>query len=279
MASETREQTERSYDGSSNRQDPAQERSRLLPGQIFARVKEEGRTELDRPWFSLASSGFGAGLMMGLSALGVAMLASFVGTGDVGHVVSTTLYPLGFITVVLGRSLLFTEHTLYPVVLVLEEREGLPATLRLWAIVLATNVLGAALFALVIARTSAVPGSIRGEIVTLGIEATAKQLTTVFWSAVIAGWMIALVAWLVTSTTSTSAQFVITWIVTFAVGLGGFAHSIATSSEILTGVWGGRLSLGTYASWLVPAVAGNVVGGVVAVSLLNYGQIAAESER
>ena len=33
------------------------------------------------------------------------------------------LYPIGFIAVIIGRAQLFTENTLYPVALILSERE------------------------------------------------------------------------------------------------------------------------------------------------------------
>jgi formate-nitrite transporter family protein len=35
----------------------------------------------------------------------------------------------------------------------------------------------------------------------------------------------------------------------------------------------GALGLGTYVHWLLMAVLGNVIGGVVLVTVLNYGQI------
>jgi formate-nitrite transporter family protein len=35
----------------------------------------------------------------------------------------------------------------------------------------------------------------------------------------------------------------------------------------------GRLSAGSYLHWLLLATLGNIVGGVVMVSLLNYGQV------
>src|SRR5205085_5187450 len=64
-------------------------------------------------------------------------------------------YPLGFIFVVLAQHQLFTENTLEPVLPVLEKRDGesLRKMLRLWGIVLPGNLIGAAVFALAIART------------------------------------------------------------------------------------------------------------------------------
>src|SRR6202020_1346448 len=61
--------------------------------------------------------------------------------------VGKMFYPLGFIAVILGRSQLFTENTLYPVALVLAEQNHFWNTMRLWAVVLPFNVLGALAFA------------------------------------------------------------------------------------------------------------------------------------
>jgi len=65
----------------------------------------------------------------------------------------------------------------------------------------------------------------------------------------------------------------IIWMLTFVVGLGNFAHCIATSGEILTAILIGKTGWLSYPTWLVPAVAGNICGGVGMVTLLEYGQV------
>jgi formate/nitrite transporter FocA (FNT family) len=73
---------------------------------------------------------------------------------------------------------------------------------------------------------------------------------------------------------------IILWILTYIVGLGNFAHCIATSGEILSAVVSRQLGTLNYLHWLWIAVAGNVCGGVVMVTLLEYGQaILAKNER
>jgi formate/nitrite transporter FocA (FNT family) len=47
------------------------------------------------------------------------------------------------------------------------------------------------------------------------------------------GWIIATVAWLVSGSHSITGSVMIIWMLTFVVGLGNFAHCIATSGEIL----------------------------------------------
>jgi formate/nitrite transporter FocA (FNT family) len=193
---------------------------------------------------------------------------------------SFLLYPIGFIVVIIGRAQLFTENTLYPVVLVLDEprrlRPNLFNMLRLWAVVFIANVLGAFCFALLAIRTGALTSEISSELVKLGTQAVAHPAAHIFWSGVIGGWLIALVAWMVTASQWTIGQVVMIWLLAFVVGIGKLAHCIATSGEILSAVVAGSTSGISYAHWLLLATLGNIAGGVVIVSLLNYGQVAGD---
>lgn len=246
------------------------ETSRLSAAEIFDRVTTGAEEELSRPPHNLAFSALGAGLAMGLSGLGVAVLQS--GTGS--HAPWTyALYPVGFIAVIVGRMQLFTENTLFPVALVLEQRRHLAATARLWAVVLAGNVAGTAAFAALAVHTPSLGTPTRTALVELGTTAGEVPFGRVFWTAVVGGWIIALVAWLVTASTDTVGQVVLVLVLTFLVGAGEFAHSVAGSSEVLTAVLAGALPASDYLSWFVAAVLGNAVGGVTIVGLLNYGQV------
>jgi formate/nitrite transporter FocA (FNT family) len=215
---------------------------------------------------------------MGLSALGNAIAIALLTTP--GTVPSHTIffvgkmfYPLGFIVVILGRSQLFTENTLYPVALVLEEKKHFWKTVRLWATVLPANVLGALAFAAIAALTSALKPEIVQAIAGLGLEAIHNPAATIFWSGVMGGWIIATVAWLVSGSHSITGSVMIIWMLTFVVGLGNFAHCIATSGEILTAILIGKAAWFSYFAWLLPAVSGNICGGVGMVTLLEYGQV------
>jgi formate/nitrite transporter FocA (FNT family) len=55
--------------------------------------------------------------------------------------------------------------------------------------------------------------------------------------------------------------------------VGQFAHCIASSAEILSAVVTGSVPLADYFRWLAPATDGNICGGALMVSLLNYGQV------
>ena len=71
---------------------------------------------------------------------------------------------------------------------------------------------------------------------------------------------------------SITGSVALIWSLTFIVGLGHFAHCIATSGEILAAVLSHKLAAGDYFRWLLPATLGNIVGGVTLVTLLEYGQ-------
>src|ERR1700709_1795283 len=115
--------------------------------EIYEQVANNARQELGRSTVSLIISGLAGGIFMGLSALGTAIALSMLGSSTQAQFVAKMFYPIGFIVVILGRSQLFTENTLYPVALVLAEKKHFWHTMRLWGAVLPSNVLGAFAFA------------------------------------------------------------------------------------------------------------------------------------
>jgi formate/nitrite transporter FocA (FNT family) len=248
--------------------------TRMTAAQIFAVAAQTGEDELKRSSAGLALSGLGAGLGMGLTGLGSAsVLVVFGDDGSSAHLIASLMYPIGFIVVILGRAQLFTENTLFPVILALDRHRHVRNTLRLWAVVFAANVLGALLFAALVMKTPALSAPLRGALATLGEHTTSGSFGHVFWAGVIGGWIIALMAWLVSAARFSLGQIVLVYIMTFVVGAAHLAHCIAGSGEALAAVLSGHVSVGGYLLWLLGATLGNTVGGVFMVSLLNYGQV------
>jgi len=246
---------------------------RLTAPEIFHNVVEDARAELKRSSTKLAFSGLAGGLTLGLTGLAVASIRALLGRGGWQDLVSYLAYPIGFIAVIIGRAQLFTENTLYPVILVLDERRYLLETLRLWGVVFASNIVGAMLFALLAIKSGALLPGIASQLVDLGMEALQGSGAHIFWSGVIGGWLIALVAWVVTASQWTIGQMAMVWVLTFVVGVGKFSHCVVTSGEIISAVLAGSATAGEYLRWLLLATSGNVLGGVVIVSVLNYGQV------
>lgn len=94
-----------------------------------------------------------------------------------------------------------------------------------------------------------------------------------FWSGVIGGWMIALAAWMVSGSHSITGSVAVIWLLTYIVGLGDFAHCIASSCEIFVTVLPHHAPWVAYPEWFFPAVLGNICGGVGLVTILEYGQV------
>ncbi len=241
--------------------------------EIYEQVSRNARHELDRPAIALAISGLAGGITMGLTALGVSIVSASLPPSAVSSFIAQLAYPIGFIAVIVGRAQLFTENTLYPVALMFAERRHFRTTLRLWSVVLPSNLVGAFLFAGWAVRTGALRPEYGAAMGRFGQESPSASGSHVFWSAVIGGWIIALVAWLVSGSHSITGSVMLIWLLTFLVGLGHFAHCIASSGEILAAVLQHQVSVAQYFWWLLPAVLGNITGGVLIVTLLEYGQV------
>jgi formate/nitrite transporter FocA (FNT family) len=260
------------------KQDAQKHLERPSAQDIYEQVANNARQELGRSGISLAISGFAGGVFMGLSAMGNAIAIALL-TPPGAAPTPTTLfiakmfYPLGFIAVILGRSQLFTENTLYPVALVLAEQSHFWKTIRLWAVVLPFNVLGALAFAALATLTHALSPAAVQSLGQLGLDAAGHPAATIFWSGVMGGWIIATVAWLVSGSHSITGSVMIIWMLAFVVGLGNFAHCIAASGEVFAVILTGRASWLAFPTWFLPAVAGNICGGVGMVTLLEYGQV------
>jgi formate/nitrite transporter FocA (FNT family) len=92
---------------------------------------------------------------------------------------------------------------------------------------------------------------------------------------VFAGWLIALMAWLLPAADASRPLIII--IITYVVGLGGFVHIVAGSVDAFYLVQVGAASWADYFSkFFVPVVLGNILGGVALVAAFNYGQVAPE---
>ena len=110
----------------------------------------------------------------------------------------------------------------------------------------------------------------------IALHVTKGSVAVIFGSAVMAGWLMALLSWLVTSSSSTTGRIFVIYMITAIVGFAGFHHSIVGNIEVLAGVlFTDSISFGTYASFQATALLGNAFGGVFFVALLRYRAFAA----
>jgi formate/nitrite transporter FocA (FNT family) len=256
--------------------------TRRHPDDALHHAIEEGLEQLERPTLSLLLSAIAAGLIVGFSAMAVAVVLTAMGQLEASPIVSRIatafVYPLGFIVCVLSGAQLFTEHTataLYPV---LDGKAKITNLIRLWSIIIVGNLIGAVACAALHNSAAEVVHAKEGYI-EIGHHLTQFSSSALFVSAVMAGWLMALGAWLVGSSPRTIAQIAVIYIVTFLIGMGGLHHSIAGSVEMFTALFiSSEFTAPMAARFISIALIGNLVGGSCFVALLNYAHIRRTNE-
>jgi len=237
---------------------------------------EEGLEQLNRPFISLILSSIAAGLILGFTAMAVAVVTHILAPTPLNvltRLATAIVYPLGFVICIVGGTQLFTEHTATSVYPVLDSRASIFKLLRLWVTVLGGNIAGAILSGLLLRSTDEVIQARNGYL-DIGEHLVKYTASSLILSAVLAGWLMAQGAWLILAARSTSSQILCIYIVTFLIGLGGLHHSIAGSVEILTAYFiSDTFSLAQVLRFIAWAVLGNLIGGTIFVALLNYGHI------
>jgi formate-nitrite transporter family protein len=252
--------------------------TRLSAAEIHENVRATAEEEMRRPATDLAWSALAAGLTIGFSFLAAAYLTLWV-RPEFAPAAIAIGYPLGFIFVVQARNQLFTENTLEPVIpfLAHRDRKTLKRLFRIWGIVLAGNLIGAVVFAWLASETPLLEQQMKRALVDVATAGTSGGFASVAYRAIFGGWLVALMAWLVSSTRSTGAQVVYIWITTAPIAAFGFRHSIAGAVEsCYLAISGAATWSAMIGGFLVPAIIGNVVGGVVLVAMLNHGQVTAD---
>ncbi|HEY6331881.1 MAG TPA: formate/nitrite transporter family protein [Blastocatellia bacterium] len=251
--------------------------TRLTADEIYENVRVAAEFEMKRPASALFWSALAAGLTIGFSFLGGSYANSLV-PPRFGVVAAAAVYPLGFVFVVIARNQLFTENTLEPIIPLLHSpgRETLKKLISLWTVVLTGNMIGTLIFAYVLARTPVMSMSIEPSLQAVARLGTSGGFVHVLYHGVFAGWLIALMAWLVASTRETVAQVILIVLTTAPISAFGFNHSIAGSVEAFYRAASGSAGwLDMVAGFVIPATLGNIIGGILLVALLNHGQVVA----
>ncbi len=246
------------------------------PQEILRTEIREGVDALERSVGSLFMSGLSAGLDVGFSLLLMAAMT----TAAEGHlpapivkILVGNMYAVGFVFVVVGRSELFTEQTTLAVLPVLDGKASVASLVRLWGIVLASNLVGAAIFA----SLAVLIGPALGVIDPHAFGSIAHRMTdhashVIFLSGLLAGWLMGLLSWLVAAGRDTISQIILVWLITTCIGFAGLHHAVLGTVEVLAGLFAhqgiGWLDYGRFLLW---ATLGNIIGGSIFVALIKYG--------
>jgi formate/nitrite transporter FocA (FNT family) len=268
-------------EGLSKRQaEEIEAQSRPNAALIHETIRAEGESELERRWWAILVSGLAAGLSIALSFIVQSEFHAYISDPSVRRLVAPFGYTVGFLVVVLGRQQLFTENTLAPILPLLHHRDirTLLSVLRLWALVLAANIAGTWAVAYALAHSGVFETRVWDAFVEIGHRAVEASFFVTFLRGIFAGWLIALMMWLLPAANGSRAHIIV--IMTYVLALGGFSHIVAGSVDSAFLVQIGKASLSDYIRvFFIPTLLGNVVGGTTLVALLNYGQVAAELDK
>jgi formate/nitrite transporter FocA (FNT family) len=235
----------------------------------------EGLGELRRPASGQFLSAVACGLHLAIGAfsLFVALsLGAHLFNPFVMQVLQATVYTFGFIFAIIARTELFTEHTTLAVIPVLDGQASLSELGQLWSLVLIGNLIGGTIFAVFGYHAGLALNIIDPHtFVTVATGYIHLSMTGIFLGAVLAGWLMGLLAWSLTSVGDTISRIVVIFLVTFLIGFSHLPHCIAANAEVVAGmVAGANISVLEWARFEAIATLGNIVGGTVFVGLLNY---------
>ncbi|AXI40553.1 formate/nitrite transporter family protein [Sulfitobacter sp. SK011] len=250
------------------------EAAALSPKLIYEVIRRDGEEELARSKKSLMWSGIAAGMLISLSVLGEAIFRTHLPDTSYRFLIENLGYSLGFLAVIMGRMQLFTENTITTVLPVMKARSwrAFGSMMRLWAIVLSANVIGAFAAAALFVFTPALPSDLMLAIEDLSRHATGMGAGEGFWRAIPAGIIVALIVWMLPQADETAFFLILTF--TWLIAAGDFTHIVAGSVEMAVLVLQGQLSAGPAVfGFFLPVLAGNIIGGTLIFTLVAWGQV------
>jgi formate-nitrite transporter family protein len=264
---------------------PTREPGPFKPHQrIFDQETAQAIEELHRPALGLFVSGLIAGAGVGVSVLLLGILMTFLGP-EVHPLVKMALvgnaYAAGFIIVIMGRTDLFTEYSTVALFPVLMKQAPVRALARLWGIVYLANLLGGAVFALLLLGLGPPLGIIRSEVygqIALGMAAYPWHV--ILGSAFLTGWLMGLLSWLVIAARESISQTFFIWLIAGVIGFAGLHHVITGAIQVFLGVLCSKevflRDLGHFLLW---TTLGNIAGGLLFAVLVRYSILLHKKEK
>lgn len=258
-------------------EEEAEHRTSVRAKVIHEAIRRDGDEELHRSAAALGWSGLAAGLAMGLSLVAEGLARHYLPQAHWTPLVAKLGYTVGFLIVIIGKQQLFTENTLTPIIPLMRSpsRDMFLKLLKLWSVVFVANIVGALLVAWFLGATPALKPEFHSAMAAVAREAIDVDAWSALIRAIPAGWLIALVVWLRAATDS--GEIAIIAILTYLISLGAFTHVIAGSVEYLYLVVRGVADWAHFLpGYLIPVLAGNILGGVSIVAALNHAQVVSD---
>ena len=243
----------------------------IMVEQLEAGLKEHRRSNL-----GLFISSLSAGLEVGFSILTIGIIYTLfkteVSPGKL-YLMMALVYPVGYIFVIIGRSELFTEHTVLATIPVLNGGASFKSLLNLWVIIYAGNLVGGYLFGTIVLQLNA--GS---HLISLDFfhfvsqKMIAYSSSNILVSSIMAGWLMGTLSWLLSSAQDTLSRVAMIFFITFIISIAGLHHCIVGSIEIFMAYFASANDVSglEFLRFQGLATLGNIIGGVVLVALIKY---------
>ena len=263
---------------SGDEDEEVKERASIKGRVVYRAVQKEGQDELERTNSALAWSGLAAGLSMGFSLMSEGLLRSHLPDAPWRLLVTKFGYSIGFLVVILGRQQLFTENTLTVILPLLRKHDARTFynVARLWTIVLVANLVGGFAVAWLLGHTNGVGPEVHKAMKEISLVAMNHDFGTLLIRGVFAGWLIALMVWLLPVADTARVGVII--LITYVVGIGEFSHIVAGSVEAFYLVATGVKSFGDYFIYMVPILIGNIIGGSSIVAAIAHAEYIGSGE-
>lgn len=223
---------------------------------------------------SLMFSGFAAGVAISASLLTETFLRMRLPRAEWSGLVVSLGYTVGFVIVILGQMQLFTESTVTAVLPLATHPtlRNLGRLLRLWTIVFVANMAGTCFVAFLLAKQVIVGTEQLAAAVDVSRAILTKGPEETLLGAMPAGFLIASIAWILPSARGNAVWVIV--LITYVISLGEFSHVVAGSGEAWLLMWTGQTSFaGALNGFILPSLAGNLVGGTGLFAVLAHGQV------
>jgi formate/nitrite transporter FocA (FNT family) len=252
------------------------------PHEMFARTREEGERRLTRSRLELASTSLVAGfdVVFGVVALAAATAAMTPRFGaSAAHFFGSLAFGIAFIFIVVGRSELFTENFLVPVAALRRGKLTKVKLLELWTISPLLNIAGGTALILVVSSKGVLPEGAAPALVDVAEKLNALTPWSAFLSAIAGGALITSMTWMVEGVGTIGGRILVAWIAGVLLALGSFNHVIVVTLELIFGMrFGADVGLGDTALNFLIAVSGNMLGGLLFVTLTRTSQAVGSGE-
>ena len=243
----------------------------IMVEQIEAGLKEHRRSNT-----GLLISSLSAGLEVGFSILVIGIIYTLfkteVSPGKL-YLMMALVYPIGYIFVIIGRSELFTEHTVLATIPVLNGEASFKSLFNLWIIVYVGNLIGGYLFGTIVLQFNAGKHLISLDFFHfVSQKMVAYSSINILVSSIMAGWLMGTLSWLLSSAQDTLSRVAMIFFITFIISIAGLHHCIVGSIEIFMAYFANANDISglEFLKFQGLSTVGNIIGGVVLVALVKY---------